>query len=250
MQSRKVNISKFIVLVLVVFISLQFLNQLLIYSGIKILALLDYQNEYEVLINGIFQQTIQFITAIILSKIMLKKEISEIGLNFWNFRMSVKYFVIFALSILSIYLIYINVARLYFPQLWLDMRFAAKPSNLEISTKVLFQSIFPGLGEELLFRGFLISLFITKLNPDLTKFFNKFFVSILSAVFFAIAHIYFNLTSLQITHIDVTQLLLALFSGTCYSFMFIKTKSLVGPILSHNFANVASTVIGLLISKM
>ncbi|MBE0688138.1 MAG: CPBP family intramembrane metalloprotease, partial [Anaerolineaceae bacterium] len=59
-----------------------------------------------------------------------------------------------------------------------------------------------------------------------------------------------DMTSFQITHIDATQVLLALFSGTCYSFMLIKTKSLVGPILSHNFANVAATVIGLFISKM
>lgn len=250
MQSLQVKISRFIFLFILVFLCLQLLNQLLINSGIKLFSLLNLQNDYEVLIVGIFQQIFQIITAILLSKILLKKEISEIGLNFWNFRMSVKFFVLFAISILLIYIVYLNVTRLYFPQLWLDMRFATKPSNLEISTKLLFQSIFPGLGEELLFRGFLVTLFITTSNPDLTKFSNKFFVSILSAFFFAIAHIYFDLTSFQITHIDVSQLLLALFSGTCYSFMFIKTKSLVGPILSHNFANVASTVIGLLISKM
>ena len=250
MQSRIKDLFTIIFIMLVVFIGLQILNQILIYSGNILFSILNYQYHQELLIVGIFQQTLQIITAISFAKILLQKSMPDVGLNLWNLRKSVKYFAIFSASILLIYFIYITIARLYFPQLWLDMRFAAIPSKQEIFTKLFFQSIFPGLGEELLFRGFLVSLFITKLNPDLTKFSNKLFISILSAFFFAIAHIYFDLISFQITHIDVTQLLLALFSGTCYSFMFIKTKSLVGPILSHNFANVASTVVGLLISKM
>jgi len=250
MQSRIKIIFQFIFVMLVVFIGLQILNQILIYSGDILFSILNYQYHQELLIVGIFQQTLQIITAISLAKIVLQKKMSDVGLNLWNLRKSVKYFAIFSASILLIYFVYITMSRLYFPQLWLDMRFAPIPPKQEIFTKLIFQSIFPGLGEELLFRGFLISLFITKLNPDLSRISNKFFVSILSAVFFAIAHIYFDMTSFQITHIDATQVLLALFSGTCYSFMLIKTKSLVGPILSHNFANVAATVIGLFISKM
>lgn len=248
MQSNLCKISRFVILLFVVFIGLQIMNQLLIYSGNKLFSFLHYQSEYEILIVGIFQQSIQIIIAILLSNLFLKKGLSEIGLNFKNLKMSFKYIAFFALSILAIYLIYINLARLYFPQLWLDMRFVPIPTNIGIFSQLFFQSIFPGLGEELLFRGFFISLMITKLNPNLDKFLDKFLISILSALLFAIAHIYFDISSFQITHIDITQLLLALFSGVCYSLMFIKTKSLLGPIISHNFANVSSTIIGLLIA--
>jgi membrane protease YdiL (CAAX protease family) len=244
------GVFQFIYLIIIIFIGLQLLNQFLIITGNKIFSLLQMTTGYEVFIVGIFQQSIQIITAIILSKMVLKKGVPDIGLNFWNFRKSIKYFAIFALSILTIYFIYINIARLYFPNLWNDMQFAPIPSNQEIFTKLLFQSIFPGLGEELLFRGFLISLLITKLNPELNKFYNKLFISIVSGLFFAIAHIYFDISSFQITHIDLTQFLLALFCGVCYSLMFINTKSLIGPIFAHNFSNVSSTIIGLLIAKM
>lgn len=250
MQSRLRTFQRCIILLIVVFISIQLLNQLLIYIGNNIIKILSYQHHIEILIVGIVQQTLQIGVAILLSTILLKSNLRDFGLNFWNFKRSIKYFLIFASSILIIYFLYLIIVQYFIPNLWMELRSAPVLQRQELFTKLLFQSIFPGLGEELLFRGFLVTLLINRLKPNVNKFLDIFSISILSGLFFAIAHIYFDITTFEITHIDTTQLLLALFSGTCYSLMFIKTKSLLSPILSHNFANVASTIIGLLIVEM
>lgn len=250
MQSKLKRFLKSIILLIVVFISIQLLNQLLIYIGNKIISLLSYQHHLETLFVGIVQQSLQIIVAIMLSIILLKRKLPDIGLNFRNFKRSIKYFLLFASSILIIYFLYLIIVHYLIPNLWGEIQSAPVLQNQELFTKLFFQSIFPGLGEELLFRGFLVTLLISRIKPDENKFLDIFWISILSGLFFAIAHIYFDITTLEMTHIDITQLLLALFSGTCYSLMFIKTRSLLSPILSHNFANVASTIIGVLIVNM
>lgn len=250
MQSKLKKFQQSIILFIVVFIGIQLLNQLLIYIGNKIITVLSYQHHVEILIVGIVQQSLQIGVAILLSTILLKNNLREIGLNSWNFKRSIKYLLIFAASILIIYFLYLIIVQYLIPNLWLELRSAPVLPRQELFTKIIFQSIFPGLGEELLFRGFLVALLINRLKPNENRFLDIFSISILSGLFFAIAHIYFDLITMEITHIDITQLLLALFSGTCYSFMFIKTKSLLSPILSHNFANVASTMIGVLIVNM
>lgn len=239
---------KFIFLLLLVFVGLQLMNQFLIFSGNKLFDWLRMPNEYEVLTVGIFQQLIQIFLAIFLAKLLINKNSSEIGINARNLKQSFKYFGYFSLCIIVIILAYLFLSYFYFTDLWLEMRNAKLPGVSGIVTKILFQSIFPGLGEELLFRGFLISLFIKSIDLNIEKTGAKIVVSLVSAVFFAMAHIYFQPIPFQITHIDVVQLLLAFFCGLFYSFMFIKTKSLVGPILSHNFSNVTMTITGYIVS--
>jgi membrane protease YdiL (CAAX protease family) len=224
------------------------MNQFLIFAGNKLFAILQFSDSYEILIVGIFQQVVQITLAIVLGQWLVGKDVAIIGINTQNVKQTFRYIGIFVLAILTIILLYLFISRQFIPNLWQEMRYAKIPEPAGIATKLFFQSIFPGLGEELLFRGFLISLFIKKLNLNIDRTGSKILVSVISALFFSIAHIYFQLMPLQIVHIDVTQLLLAFFCGIFYSLMFINTKSLLGPVVSHNFSNVSMTIAGYIIA--
>ena len=169
-KGKNFGVYRFIYLIIIIFIGLQFLNQFLIITGNKIFSLLQTTTGYEVFIVGVFQQSIQMLLAIILAIFLLNKDAAGIGINTLNFKKSIKYFGIFSSIILLIIFLYLFVTYIFFQNLWQDMRNATFPSTTEIALKFLFQSIFPGLGEEFLFRGFLISFLILKMNLNMDKF--------------------------------------------------------------------------------
>lgn len=241
---------KTILWVIILFIGLQLMNQFLIFSGNNIYRLLQFQHNFKISLIGIYQQLIQFFLAVIFFYLLVDKKIKTIGLNFNDWKKSLKYFGYFAITILGVILLYLQVSKTCFPLIWQEMQNTPLPQQNEMVVKLLVQSIFPGLGEETLFRGFLISFLIKSLDLDMTNWKSKLVVSMLSGFFFAVAHIYFQLSPLKITHIDFTQLILAFSCGIAYSLMFIKTKSLVGPILSHNFSNVSMSIAGYIVSAL
>jgi membrane protease YdiL (CAAX protease family) len=224
------------------FIGLQIMNRILIFIGNQLIYVFKFRTEYEILYVGIIQQLIQFSLAIILIRIFVKKDIYTLGFNFGKIRQSIQYFMIFALLILIVILVYDTITYLFFKPLWGELQNSVIPTATELRLKLVFQSIFPGLGEESLFRGFLISFLVGKLQLNLEEKKSKIFLILISALFFSIAHVYYDIKPFRITHFEIDQLCLAFFSGILYSFMYLKTKSLLGPILSHNFSNVAMTI--------
>ena len=129
------------------------------------------------------------------------------------------------------------------------MRTIALPPTNTIVTTLLFQSFFPGMGEEILFRGFIINVLAAFVFTNWQQNnASKWGIVALSSGYFAIAHIYFTLSPLQLTHIDPVQIAMALGCGAFYAVVFLKTKSLLAPFLSHNFANITSTLVSYLIA--
>lgn len=227
---------------ILLFIGLQIMNRVLIMVGNQLISVIEFRPEYEILIVGIVQQLIQFSLAIILTRIFVKKDIYSLGFNLAKFRQSIKYFLIFALLILIVILVYDTITYIFFNPLWEELQNSIIPTASELRLKLIFQSFFPGLGEESLFRGFLISFLVGKLQLNLEEKKSKIFLILVSGLLFSIAHIYYDTKPFRITHFEIDQLCLAFFSGILYSFMYLKTKSLLGPILSHNFSNVAMTI--------
>lgn len=247
-QTRFTKTIQFLILMGMVFIAMQVMNQGLIFIGNNFFKNIKAADHHKILIIGIVQQVLQLGLAVFLTKMILNKKPSEIGFNLNHLRHSFKYFGFFVLFILVVILAYIGISYAFFPQLWLTMQNTPLPTTSEMVSKIVFQSIFPGIGEESLFRGFLITLLVSTLKPNLESFKTKLAIASISGFFFAIAHIYFQWVPFQLTHLDPTQLALAFSCGIAYSFMFMKTKSLVGPVLSHNFSNVSMTIAGYLVS--
>ncbi len=58
-----------------------------------------------------------------------------------------------------------------------------------------------------------------------------------SGLLFSLAHIEYQVLPFRIVYIDVIQLSIIFVLGCFWSFMFLKTKSLLGPIIAHMSAN-------------
>ncbi|PKO01051.1 MAG: hypothetical protein CVU42_00990 [Chloroflexi bacterium HGW-Chloroflexi-4] len=249
-NSLNPQITKRIFIGFLILIGVELLNQFLIFSGSALSNILSESNLNPKLWIGIYQQFIQAAIGIFLFKVLLNQSINNLGINFNNKKQSFYYFSLFTIVWISIIAIYLASMYLFVPQTWSELTNTPLPAIKDIINTLFFQAIFPGVGEEILFRGFMLSLLAKWVFPEYTQ--QKFIlISLvaLTSVYFGIAHIYFQVSPFKITHIDFLQIITALGCGTVYSLMFLKTKSLLAPILSHNFANTTVTIIGYLISR-
>lgn len=237
-----------IVLILAIFFSIQLMNQFLVYSGSTLERALNLPNP--VFVVGGFQQSIQAFLGIFLYSWIFKQNIKELGLHTKNFKADVKYFWGFAKIWIVVIVVYIAGVFLFSRDTWLSMRAIPLPTKESMIAAIAFQSFFPGFGEEILFRGLIINLLANLIFTGYqSKMWQKVGIVIISSLYFALAHIYFSLAPFEITHFDPTQIAMALGCGMFYASIYLKTRSLVMPFLSHNFSNITSTVAGYLISE-
>ena len=244
------SIAKKIATIIVIFLSIQIMNQFLILSGSWVgRQLIDIPDpKFWV---GVYQQFFQAFTAIVLFYLFFKTGVKELGINARNANASIKYFGLFVLAWISIIILYVWITHTYFPQSWASMTSIELPPFNTIIMTLLFQSFFPGLGEELLFRGFIVTvlaaLVFTRYRDHRVS---KMGIIFISSLCFATAHIYFTLSPFRLTHIDYLQLATAFGCGAFYAVVYLKTKSLLAPFLAHNFANTSATIAGYIISAM
>lgn len=244
------SMARKIATIILIFLSIQLMNQFLIFSGSWWeRQLIDIPNpKFWV---GVYQQFFQAVTAIVLFYSFFKTGVKELGINARNASASIKYFGFFVLAWVSIMILYVLITHAYFPQTWASMTSTELPPFNTILTTLLFQSFFPGFGEELLFRGFIVNvlaaLVFTKYRDHGGSRMGIIFISSLC---FATAHIYFTLSPFRLTHIDYLQLVTAFGCGAFYAVVYLKTKSLLAPFLAHNFANTSATICGFIISAI
>lgn len=126
---------------------------------------------------------------------------------------------------------------------WVTLTLQSAPTQSTVISTLFFQSLFPGLGEEPLYRGFLIVMLLGNLwDKQEIPSTNQVRVSVLlSAVIFSLAHISYGFNPFQITF-DSYQLLAALVLGGFQAWVFVKTRNLWGSIWIHNLANVIMSV--------
>ncbi|WP_026478648.1 CPBP family intramembrane glutamic endopeptidase [Alkaliphilus transvaalensis] len=144
----------------------------------------------------------------------------EIGLYFKNIGQSL---VVIAVMYLILGLTY----YLVFGEIELDQRFSF--------SQMLQQWIFVGMGEELLFRGYLLNRFIKEASykPKL-----KGYATILSSIIFATVHIPVRLfNGASIIEILIS-LVMIFILGIFFSYIFLRTKNIVLVGLVHGNWNV------------
>jgi membrane protease YdiL (CAAX protease family) len=234
---------------LLILVFIQILNQFLIFSGSAVERTIPSGFQYSRTVVGIYQQIVQAVTGIVLYRWLFKKGSKDLGINTRNKKLSLKIFAVFVLLWSSIIVLYVSLTYFFFPNSWIAMTSIELPPKTTIVATLLFQSFFPGMGEEILFRGLIINLLSARIFPNFRQNkASKFGIIVLSSAYFAIAHIYFTLAPFQITHIDYLQLVTAVGCGAFYAIAYLQTESLLAPFLAHNFSNTTATICGYILS--
>lgn len=235
-------------------------NILIIVSTIAISIIIPFTSKYIVGLMGSFGNenslmvyvlksivfyALQTGMAILVVRYLLKYSISDMGFNLKNWKTSIKYVLKFSLIwlILDIlfYLICIKYMRGFDSYI---AYYYVKDSN-NLLKDILVGCMMAGIGEEPLFRGLIILI----LSPVITNQLNLGkiklpLLALFSGFIFMLAHIVYEISPFRVVRIDYMQLFLTFLLGTTWATIFIKTKSLLGPIMAHSFANTIQIMSG------
>ena len=168
----------------------------------------------------------------IIPSLIRNEKLSQLGLTLTNIRLSLKLLLISCLisgPIIFIFLLILDYFKI-------NMPLASKVSNGNWATWITYQFMYVAVAEELFFRGYILgnlarptkspSFRPTKKHQAITIGF--------SAVLFALAHIIILQNFLSA---------LTFFPGLLFGWLFIRTRSLLAPILFHAIANIAYTLL-------
>ena len=124
----------------------------------------------------------------------------------------------------------------------------AYPVNIRnVLGAMAFQLLLSGTSEELLFRAFpitLLSLFTAKTFRLFSGRVNMPLSVIIAAVTFSLAHINWTVDPFRLQY-DILQLLYALAMGIIQGWAYVKTRSVVYPMIMHGISNVLVTGISI-----
>ncbi len=111
-----------------------------------------------------------------------------------------------------------------------------------------FQIMLSGTSEEILFRALVMTpLLVYGARAGLAEKPNALLASGIATLIFMLAHINITFNPLRVTHFNLLQQLTVFTFGAFYAFLFVRTRSLLGPILAHNLLNAVIVTIGLIL---
>lgn len=183
--------------------------------------------------------------SIIIGCFVLNNSLTEMGFNLKNVKLTLKmlawFIPIWLLLDILFYIIGFNCIA----------NFDVYVSHYYIIDKLIIQKdliigcLLAGVGEEPLFRWFVVTSLVTIITRYVGGGKVKIpLVAIMSGLLFALAHIEYQIMPFRIIYIDGIQLGITFILGTIWSIMFIKTKSLLGPIIAHMCANTIQIMSG------
>ncbi len=113
---------------------------------------------------------------------------------------------------------------------------------------LLFQVLLSGTSEEILYRSLVItSMLALGRRLGYGERTNVILAVTVVTVCFMFGHVNFQLSPFRITYFNWLQQVTVVIFGLFYAFLFVRTRSLVGPILAHNLLNGVVVTIGLLV---
>lgn len=123
-----------------------------------------------------------------------------------------------------------------------------RPLDLRnVGGELAFKALLSGTAEEPLFRGLVMMLLWRSWKGEARWLGIRIsHAGLLATGLFIAAHIGFTLFPLRLTFFSPIQLVQAAILGFFYAVVFDRTRSLLTPILAHNFANVFLTGVGML----
>lgn len=110
-----------------------------------------------------------------------------------------------------------------------------------------FQFLLSGTSEEILFRALVMTpLLVYGKRVGLADKPNALLAAGIATLIFMLAHIKIVFNPLQVANFNLLQQLASLGFGIFYAFLFLRTRSILGPILAHNLLNAVVVIVGLL----
>ncbi len=192
-------------------------------------------------------QGIFFLLLIALACRLMRRKWRDFGFNLNAYRFSLLYSLCFLLfwTALQFTLGYLMVRN----GSVFDMSYTLNARNF--TGYFLFEILLSGSSEELFFRAFIISITSALLKDiyqkqrwaDITAI-------MISTLLFMVGHIQFELFPFRITYFDLMQQLTVVACSLAYGVVFLKTKSLLAPILIHNLLNGVATISTIVLYQM
>ena len=165
--------------------------------------------------------------------LILKGRLKDYGLNSANSSLSLKY-------IRWFFLVYGGITVLNFLPNFLAKRpesVGFSPTPFNVLGWFTFQGLMSGTSEEIFFRG-LLQTFLGRAWKNSIRILKLEIpaAGIIAAFIYTFAHVEINFKPFALNY-NVAQILAAFFLGIFFSIAYDKTKSLLAPIIMHNYAN-------------
>lgn len=233
-----------------VIISIFFIQQLASKLGGFIANLFDYSTVDKdsvfawISVHHIVQLIVALIIILILSRVLK----CNFNLKIGNIKVGIQYVTKFTI-ILLIYVLITYISGYYFSQI--------KPFNYELSMNNIigslgFQMFLSGSSEEILFRALPITVLIYTFGSNKKIVIKKLSVPLevfIAALFFSIAHVSWSLNPF-IINANMFQLVYAFVLGIAYGFAYVRSQSIIYPILMHSISNVLMVGIGYIFAML
>lgn len=180
---------------------------------------------------------------------VLKVKLSEVGFNLKDKSLSLNFskiflFIIFfiVIGVVIIGLKFVNGFQNYILS-W------SQPNLVDELSKQLTVTILAPIAEETMYRAFVITFLMKEWKSNIRiKRIAIPYPAVLGAIIFMTIHIDFTLYPLTIHQIDYLQLMYTFIFGVIWGTMFIKTQSLLCPVLTHSGINFIMSITGFLAS--
>ncbi len=182
---------------------------------------------------------LQFALTVAAIRVFMAKRLPDAGFNLQNKAESWKALRHFMLAWTGILAGFYAVALVLTPSFLDYLKSFCPPGAWYGVRNVVGGSILAGLGEEPLFRGFVLLFLAKHWHGDIRiGKLRLTHASLITGFIFMSAHIgYVFAPRFEIVHLDGLQLVYTFALGVTWSHMFEKTKSLLAPVLSHIWAN-------------
>lgn len=186
---------------------------------------------------------VQMLIALLLIFLIYKKK----GLHFYlkpkKHAAGIRYTVVFSVVILGYVLISYLIG-------YLSNTIASYPYELNfinVAGTLGFQLLLSGTSEELLFRALPITLLTYGLKQSQQR--KDFVIILVSAALFAIAHISWQFNPFEISF-SWFQVLYAFLLGIVYGITYVKSRSIIYPMMMHGFSNFFMVGVGYLLAVL
>lgn len=196
-----------------------------------------------------FQHTFMLVVTLLILKVFLKKTPQQAGLNFRNIRKwhtYIKWYcVIMTLYLLIGTLVPFLESENFRQSLLLQYFNIPQKSKL---AEILYMFTMPGIGEEPLFRAFVIIVLMKVFKGNLKAGKTNIPTAlIISPIFFMFAHMNIGFGVFAGININIGQQVLCLLNGLYFAWVYYDTESLVPVIIVHNYCDVIASSLRYLI---
>jgi len=216
--------------------------------GTFVANIFDYSaiDNYDAFARISVHHIVQTLLALVLITILSKIYSIDFGFHLGDKKTGVKYVKIYTMAMLA----YISITSVitYFSNQIIQYHYPLTLTN--ILGSLGFQLFLTGPSEEILFRALPISIITYIISCEKGIKIATLHISwatIISAVFFSLAHIKWTLIPFSVSF-EYMQLLFSLVLGIMYGIVYQKSKSVVYPMIMHSLTNVTVVGVGYILS--